>query len=92
MLQGRFEGMNLLTGNIISRRKVNLITITQEVIDRVEALSSKYDIKYLLKFKDIKEVNIGEGDDENDDRNCSIAVVDDEDKEEYEPTKEDNMR
>ena len=92
MLQGRFEGMNLLTGNIISRRKVNLITITQEFIDRVEALSSKYDIKYLLKFKDIKEVNIGEGDDENDDRNCSIAVVDDEDKEEYEPTKEDNMR
>ena len=43
--------MNLLTGNIISCRKVIPIPITQEVIDRVEALSNKYGIKSLLKFK-----------------------------------------
>ena len=41
----------LLTGNITSRCKVTPIPITQEVIDRVEALAKKYGIKSPPKFK-----------------------------------------
>ena len=41
MIQGGFEVMNLLTGNIISRHKVTTIQITQEVIDRVEDLAKR---------------------------------------------------
>ena len=44
-LQGRFEVMNLLTGNIIPCRKVTPISITQEVIDIFEYLANKYGIK-----------------------------------------------
>ena len=78
--------MNLLTGKINFCRKVNTITITQEVIDRVEAIYKKYGNKYPLKFKDHKEVTICKDDDENDDDDGSITGVDYEYEEEYEPT------
>ena len=67
--------MNLLTGKMISRCNVIPITITQEVIDRVEALAKTYGLKSLLKFKDRKEGTIREEDDENDDDDASIAGV-----------------
>ena len=72
MIQGGFEVMDLLTGKIISRCKVTPNTITQEVIDRVEALTKKDGIKSLLDFKYLKEVTIREDDDKNDDGNGSI--------------------
>ena len=56
--------MDLLIGNIISRFKVTPIPITQEVINTVEAISKKYDIKYPLKFKYRKQETISEEDDE----------------------------
>ena len=57
--------MNLLTGKIISSCGVIPIPITQEVIDRVEAISKKVGIKYPLNFKDCKEVTIHNNDYEN---------------------------
>ena len=42
-----------------------LFSITQEIIDRVEALSKQDGIKYLLKFKDRKEVTVHKDDDKN---------------------------
>ena len=48
----RFGVMNSLTRKIISCRKFIPIPITQEVIDRVESLSKKDSIRFLLKFKD----------------------------------------
>ena len=50
--------MNLLTGRIISHRKVNPIPITQGFIDRVESIAKKDVIKSLLKVKYCKEVTI----------------------------------
>ena len=79
--QGGFEVMNLLTGKTISRCKVNMIPIVQEVIDIVEDLTKNYGIKYPLKFKCRKEETICKDDDENDDDDGSIAGVDDEDEE-----------
>ena len=92
LLQGRFEVMDLLTGKIISCRKVTPNPITQEVIDRVEDLAKKDGIKYLLNFKYRKEVTIREDDEKNDDVNDSIAGGDDDYDDEYEPTKEDHIR
>ena len=60
--------MNLLTRNMIYRRKVTPIPITQEVIDRVEDISKKHVIKSLMKFNDSKEGTIRKDDDENDDK------------------------
>ena len=57
----------------------------------VEALSKKYGIKSPQKFKDRKEEKIYEDDDENDDDNDSIAEVDNEDEEGYEPTIEEDI-
>ena len=92
-LQGGFEVINLLTGNIISFCRVIPIPITQEGIDRVESLSKKYGIQYLLKLKVRKEVTISkDDDDENDNGNGSMAGVDSESEEEYEPTIEDYLK
>ena len=79
--------MNLLTGNLISRRKVTLIPITQEFIDGIEALANKYSIESPLKFKNLKEWTICKDDRKNDDKNDLIEGVDDEDEGEYEPNK-----
>ena len=68
--------MNLLTGKMISRCNVIPITITQEVIDRVESQANKYGIKSPLKLKYCKEVTIREYDNEHDDDDASIARVD----------------
>ena len=81
MLHSVFEVMNLLTGKIISCRNVDPFTITQEVVDGVEALAKKYGIKSLLKFKYCREVKICNYDDKNDNGDSSIAGVDDEDEE-----------
>ena len=79
ILRGGFEVINLLTGKIISCFKVTLITITEEVIDRVKAITKRDGIKSPLMFKDHKEGNIREDDDENDDDDDgSIAGVKDE--------------
>ena len=86
-LSGGFEVMNLLTGNLISRRKVTLIPITQEFIDGIEALANKYSIESPLKFKNLKEWTICKDDRKNDDENDLIEGVDDEDEGEYEPNK-----
>ena len=80
MLQGRYEFMDVLTGKIINHHKVNIIKITQEVIDIVETLSKKDVIKSPLKSKDRKEGTIHEYDGENDDNNNSIAGLDDKDE------------
>ena len=85
-LQGGFEVTNLLTGKIISNRKVPPIPITKEVIDRVEAIAKKDGIKPLLKLKYLKEGTIHEDTEKNDGSNGSISLVEDEDEEEYEPT------
>ena len=55
MLQGRYEFMNVLTGKIINRHKVNIIKITQEVIDIIDELTKKNGIKSLLNSKYRKE-------------------------------------
>ena len=71
---------------MLSLCKLIPISITQEVLYKVEALAKKDGIKSPLKFKYCKEGLICEDDDENDDINDSITGVDNEDEEEYEPT------
>ena len=53
-LQGGFEVMNLLRGNIISHRKVIPIPINKEVIDRVESLTKKNGIKPSYNLRIVK--------------------------------------
>ena len=72
--------MTILTGKVISCRKVNPILTTQEDIYRVEDIAKKNVIKSLLKLKYLKEVIICEDDDKNDDSNGSISVVEDDDE------------
>ena len=79
-LQGKFEVMNLLTENIISHHKLIKTPITQDVIDRVEALTKKDGIKYPLNFKDYKYGTFCKDYDKNNGDDGSIAVVIDEDE------------
>ena len=83
MLQVKCEVMNLLTGKVISRHRVNPVRITQEVINRVLALAKKDGIKSLMDFNDCKEGTIRKDDDKHDYNDGSIAGVDYEYEEEY---------
>ena len=62
------------------------------IIDRVESLDKKQGIKPPLKFKDCREGKFFEDDGKNDDNNGSIAEVDNEEKQEYEPTVEGDIK
>jgi len=65
--------MNLNTGKLITRRKVFLIPITEEVIERVESLASKDGMKTDIIFKtrtgDILDDELNNKESSDDDEN-----------------------